>query len=84
MRDLSVAIIAVADHLIEPARRIITHILDFKNVAVITAMAHVVVTEGLVAEDYVRERCDPKSFGEWREFVAGLKTPQWLMEPSVY
>jgi hypothetical protein len=22
--------------------------------------------------------------GEWREFVAGLKTPQWLMEPSVY
>ncbi|MDM0011143.1 formate dehydrogenase subunit alpha [Variovorax sp. J22P168] len=40
------------------------------NVAVITAMAHVVVTEGLVAEDYVAERCDAKSFGEWREFVA--------------
>jgi formate dehydrogenase major subunit len=40
------------------------------NVAVITAMAHVVVTEGLVAEDYVAERCDPKSFGEWRAFVA--------------
>ncbi|MDI4634265.1 formate dehydrogenase subunit alpha [Pelomonas sp. V22] len=40
------------------------------NVAVITAMAHVIVTEGLVAEAYVAERCDPKSFGEWREFVA--------------
>ncbi|MDM0026646.1 formate dehydrogenase subunit alpha [Variovorax saccharolyticus] len=40
------------------------------NVAVVTAMAHVIVTEGLVAEDYVAERCDPKSFGEWREFVA--------------
>ncbi|QNK71971.1 formate dehydrogenase subunit alpha [Variovorax sp. PAMC28562] len=40
------------------------------NVAVITAMAHVVVTEGLVAEDFVAERCDAKSFGEWREFVA--------------
>ena len=40
------------------------------NVAVITAMAHVIVTEGLVAEDYVAERCDPKSFSEWREFVA--------------
>ena len=40
------------------------------NVAVITAMAHVVVTEGLVDEAYVAERCDAKSFAEWREFVA--------------
>jgi len=40
------------------------------NVAVITAMAHVVVTEGLVNEAYVAERCDTKSFEEWRRFVA--------------
>ena len=40
------------------------------NVAVITAMAHVVVTEGLVAQDYVAERCDDKSFQQWCEFVA--------------
>ncbi|MFT3816828.1 MAG: formate dehydrogenase subunit alpha [Rubrivivax sp.] len=40
------------------------------NVAVITAMAHVVVTEGLVDEAYVNERCDLKSFNDWREFVA--------------
>ena len=40
------------------------------NVAVITAMAHVVVTEGLVNEAYVAERCDARSFGEWREFVS--------------
>ncbi len=40
------------------------------NVAVITAMAHVVVTEGLVAEGYVAERCDTKSFDEWKRFVA--------------
>ena len=40
------------------------------NVAVITALAHVVVTEGLVNEAYVAERCDTKSFNEWREFVA--------------
>jgi len=40
------------------------------NVAVITAMAHVVVTEGLVDEAYVAERCDPKSFADWRAFVA--------------
>ena len=40
------------------------------NVAMITAMAHVVATEGLANESYVAERCDPKSFNEWREFVA--------------
>jgi len=40
------------------------------NVAVITAMAHVVVTEGLVNEAYVAERCDTRSFNDWRSFVA--------------
>ncbi len=40
------------------------------NVAMITAMAHVVVTEGLVNEAYVAERCDTKSFNDWRTFVA--------------
>ena len=40
------------------------------NVAVITAMAHVIVTEGLVDEAFVAERCEAKSFNEWREFVA--------------
>lgn len=40
------------------------------NVAVLTAMAHVVVTEGLVDEDYVRARCDWDEFSEWAAFVA--------------
>lgn len=40
------------------------------NVAVITALAHVIVTEGLAADAFVAERCDSKSFGEWREFVS--------------
>ncbi|MCA3187384.1 MAG: molybdopterin-dependent oxidoreductase, partial [Cupriavidus sp.] len=31
------------------------------NVAFINAFAHVIVTEGLIAEDYVRERCDLRS-----------------------
>ena len=50
-----------------------THHLQLKpgtNVAVISAMAHVVVTEGLVDEAFVTERCDIKSFNQWREFVA--------------
>ncbi|WP_242127349.1 formate dehydrogenase subunit alpha [Sphingobium sp. Sx8-8] len=40
------------------------------NVALLTAMAHVVVTEGLANEDYVRERCDWDEFSDWAEFVA--------------
>ncbi len=40
------------------------------NVALLNALAHVVVTEGLVKEDYVAERCEPDSFAKWRAFVA--------------
>ncbi|RZS58165.1 formate dehydrogenase subunit alpha [Sphaerotilus mobilis] len=40
------------------------------NVAVITALAHVVVTEGLIDEAYVAERCDAHSTGIWRDFVS--------------
>ena len=40
------------------------------NVAVLTAMAHVIVTEGLVNESFVRERCDMDAFQEWAAFVA--------------
>jgi formate dehydrogenase major subunit len=40
------------------------------NVAVINALAHVVVTEGLVNEAFVAERCDGESFARWRDFIA--------------
>ncbi|WP_337172479.1 formate dehydrogenase subunit alpha [Gemmatimonas aurantiaca] len=40
------------------------------NVAVINALAHVVITEGLTAEAFVAERCDEASFAQWREFIA--------------
>ena len=39
------------------------------NVALINSLAHVIVTEGLVKEDYVAERCDVASFNKWRDFV---------------
>ncbi len=47
------------------------------NVALINSIAHVVVTEGLVKEDYVRERCEVDSFEQWRTFVAD---PQYSPE----
>jgi formate dehydrogenase major subunit len=40
------------------------------NVAILTAMAHVIVTEGLVNEAFVRERCDRDEFEHWAAFVA--------------
>jgi formate dehydrogenase major subunit len=43
------------------------------NVALINALAHVVVTEGLVDEAYVAERCEPGPFQRWRDFVADAR-----------
>jgi formate dehydrogenase major subunit len=40
------------------------------NVAMLNALGHVVVTEGLVDEAYVRERCEADDFRYWAEFVA--------------
>ena len=40
------------------------------NVAVLTAMAHTIVTEGLVDEAFVRERCDWDEFQDWAAFVS--------------
>lgn len=40
------------------------------NVAVVTAMAHVIVTESLFDEAFIRERCDWSEFEDWAAFVA--------------
>ena len=40
------------------------------NVAVLTSLAHVIVTEGLVNEKFVRERCDWDEFQDWAAFVS--------------
>ncbi len=52
------------------------------NVAVLTAMAHVIVTEGLVAESFVRERCDPEAFADWAAFVAEPRNSPEALEAS--
>ncbi|WP_424988161.1 formate dehydrogenase subunit alpha [Microbulbifer sp. S227A] len=40
------------------------------NVAVITALAHVIVTEGLMDEAFIRERCDWDEFQVYADFVS--------------
>jgi formate dehydrogenase major subunit len=51
------------------------------NVAVMNALAHVIVTEGLVKEDYVRERCDLGDFEAWARFIAQEVNSPEAMEP---
>ncbi|MGD9810863.1 MAG: formate dehydrogenase subunit alpha [Sphingobium sp.] len=43
------------------------------NVAVLTALAHVIVTEGLADEAFVRERCDWDEYQDWAAFVSQLE-----------
>ncbi len=40
------------------------------NVAVVTALAHTIVTEGLFNETFIRERCDWDEFQDYAEFVS--------------
>jgi formate dehydrogenase major subunit len=51
------------------------------NVALINSIAHVVVTEGLVKEDFVRARCEVDSFEKWRTFVALERNSPEALEP---
>jgi formate dehydrogenase major subunit len=49
------------------------------NVAVLTAMAHVIVTEGLADEAFVKERCDWDEYQDWAEFVSlPRNSPEFL------
>ena len=40
------------------------------NVAMVSALAHVIVTEGLLDEAFIAERCEERAFAQWREFIA--------------
>ncbi len=40
------------------------------NVALVNALGHVVVTEGLVDRAFVQQRCEADSFAQWEEFIA--------------
>src|SRR5690606_36440987 len=49
------------------------------NVAVMTSLAHVIVTEGLANEAFIRERCDWDEYQDWARFVADERhSPEFL------
>ncbi|MBW0157961.1 formate dehydrogenase subunit alpha [Sedimentimonas flavescens] len=47
------------------------------NVAVLTAMAHVIVTEGLTDDTFIAERCDLDEWADYSEFV---RSPDYAPE----
>ncbi|HEY7852994.1 MAG TPA: formate dehydrogenase subunit alpha, partial [Caulobacteraceae bacterium] len=51
------------------------------NVAVLTAMAHVVVTEGLADEAFIRARCDGDEYQDWARFVSQPQRSPEATEP---
>ncbi|TAK48196.1 MAG: formate dehydrogenase subunit alpha [Xanthobacteraceae bacterium] len=51
------------------------------NVALINAFAHVIVTEGLIDRDYVRERCEAADFEAWAKFIAEPRNAPEAVEP---
>jgi formate dehydrogenase major subunit len=60
-----------------------THHLKLRpgtNVALLNSLAHVVVTEGLIKEDFVRERCEVPAFEKWRQFIASPENSPEAME----
>jgi len=53
------------------------------NVAVLNAMAHVIVAEGLAKDDYVGQRCDQPEFETWRRFILQPRnSPEALEEAT--
>ncbi len=44
-------------------------LLPGTNVALINAFAHVVLSEGLAKEDFVRERCEMAAYELWKKFI---------------
>src|SRR3990167_2896295 len=51
------------------------------NVALLNSLAHVIVSEKLVNEDFVAERCETEAFEQWRAFVAAPRhSPEAMQE----
>lgn len=51
------------------------------NVAVMNALAHVIVTEGLEAKDYIAERCETEAYEKWKAFISEQRnSPEALFE----
>lgn len=51
------------------------------NVAMLNALAHVIVTEGLVNQRFVEQRCEAADFAHWRDFVSQPQNAPEVLGP---
>ncbi|UYF99676.1 formate dehydrogenase subunit alpha [Halomonas sp. GD1P12] len=51
------------------------------NVALVNALAHVVITEGLEDKDFVAKRCDTDAYQSWRAFISEERHSPEVSEP---
>ncbi len=51
------------------------------NVAMINAMSHVIMSEGLMDQDYIDQRCDKDAFDKWQKFICDpINSPEKVSE----
>ena len=51
------------------------------NVAMVNALSHVILTEGLENKSFIAERCDPTEFARWTGFIREQRNSPEAMEP---
>src|SRR5262245_59223944 len=53
------------------------------NVAVVNALSHVIMSEGLQNQKFIDERCDPEGFKAWKEFILDpVNSPEHVFEET--
>ncbi len=57
-------------------------LLPGTNVAMLTSLAHVIVTEGLMDEAFIRERCDWDEFQDYADFVSAPENSPEALEAA--
>jgi len=54
------------------------------NVAVLNALAHVIVTEGLADDAFALARCEPASYSQWKDFVSKPENSPEALEAETW
>src|SRR5690606_11533526 len=53
------------------------------NVAIVNAIAHTIVSEGLEDKEFVAARCEPEAYEAWRQFILDpVNSPEHVAEET--
>ncbi len=56
-------------------------LLPGTNVAIINAIAHTIITEGLENKSFIQERCDTEEFARWTKFIREQRNSPEVLGP---